>query len=61
MNKKIKQLKNKDFEVVYEKCIQCGVITDELISKDVNYRTNYIEGAGQLCEKCADDIHQKNK
>jgi len=36
----------------YEDCILCGEKTDVLRSTHVDFRTGYIEGAGQLCNKC---------
>ena len=43
----------KDNNTIYEKCVQCDALTDETIDRDINYRNNYIEGAGQLCTSCA--------
>ena len=40
----------KDKEIIYDKCVSCGETTKEPIGKDINYRDNYIEGAGHLCE-----------
>jgi len=36
----------------YEDCILCGDKTDVLRSTHIDFRTGYIEGAGQLCIKC---------
>jgi hypothetical protein len=56
MNKTIKKLDNDDFEVVteMEECIVCGVETNEPKDKCIDFRYNYLEGAGQLCSKCAE-------
>ena len=56
MNNKIEKLSNKDFKVASEmdECIVCGVDTNEPKDKHVDYRYNYVEGAGQLCSKCAE-------
>lgn len=56
MNKTIKKLDNGDFEVLQEmdECVVCGVDTNELKDKHVDYRYNYVDGAGQLCSKCAE-------
>ena len=56
MNNKIETLPNGDFKVIYEmeKCIICGVETNEPKDKHIDYRYNYVEGAGQLCSKCAE-------
>ena len=56
MNNTIKTIGN-DFEVIYstpktEKCVVCGVNTGILESTPIEFRDNYIEGAGQLCNKC---------
>ena len=56
MNNKIEKLINGDFNVVseMEECIVCGVDTNEPKDKHIDYRYNYVEGAGQLCSKCAE-------
>ena len=36
----------------YEICILCGDVTGVKRSTHVDFRTGYIEGAGQLCNKC---------
>jgi hypothetical protein len=53
---KIEKLSNKDFKVASEmdECIVCGVDTNEPKDKHIDYRYNYVEGAGQLCSKCAE-------
>lgn len=35
-------------------CILCGVETQYEMDVNIDYRTGYIEGAGQLCKKCWD-------
>jgi hypothetical protein len=35
-----------------ETCIMCGKLTHEEITTHVDFRTGYIEGAGQLCLEC---------
>jgi hypothetical protein len=56
MNKTIKKLDNNDFKVLTEmdECVVCGVETNETKDKHVDYRYNYVDGAGQLCSKCAE-------
>ena len=56
MNNEITKLPNGDFKVEYEmeKCIICGVETNEPKDKHIDFRYNYVEGAGQLCSKCAE-------
>ena len=51
--KKIKQQK--------DKCINCK--KDTLYSKEehIDFRLGYIEGAGQLCLDCYDNIYIKSK
>jgi hypothetical protein len=43
----------KDNNTIYENCVQCDVLTDETIDRDINYRNDYVECAGQLCTNCA--------
>ena len=35
-------------------CILCGKETQYEMDVNIDYRTGYIEGAGQLCSKCWD-------
>jgi hypothetical protein len=35
-----------------EKCIICGVDTQYRFRTPIDFRYNYVEGAGQLCTKC---------
>jgi len=37
---------------IYEDCILCGCKTTTLKTTHVDFRTGYIEGAGQLCRDC---------
>jgi hypothetical protein len=36
-----------------EKCIICGADTQYRFRTPIDFRYNYVEGAGQLCPKCA--------
>jgi len=40
-----------------EKCIRCGVETEYDVSSPVTVRRWYIEGSGQLCEKCFFELY----
>lgn len=54
MNNNIEKLQNGDFKVIeMEECIVCGVETNEPKDKHIDFRYNYVEGSGQLCNKCA--------
>ena len=44
----------------YEKCIICSKLTEVRKDTDIEFRSFYIEGVGQLCEKCYYDIYIKN-
>lgn len=35
-----------------EKCVICGEPTQYRFNDHIDYRFNYVEGAGQLCSKC---------
>ena len=39
-------------ESIYETCIMCSKETTTLKSTHVDFRTGYVEGAGQLCWEC---------
>jgi len=43
-------IKNKNNEIEF--CVQCGTETQYKKHDSVDYRIGYIEGAGQLCNKC---------
>lgn len=46
----VKGKDNRTFEV----CILCSSVTDISIETPVCERLNYVDGAGQLCQKCAE-------
>ena len=37
----------------YDVCVSCGKITSYTKTDNIEYRSGYIEGAGQLCLECA--------
>lgn len=39
-------------ETPYEICVLCGKETDVPKTEHIDTRYHYIEGAGQLCDKC---------
>ena len=41
-----------DNNLIYEACILCGQKTNVLMEESVAERKNYVEGVGQLCERC---------
>jgi hypothetical protein len=41
-----------------EECIVCGVETNEPKDKHVDFRANYVDGAGQLCSKCIEKYEE---
>jgi hypothetical protein len=58
MNNTITKLENDDFKVEQnETCIMCDIETDVLCSMHIDFRHNYIEGAGQLCTSCASEMN----
>jgi hypothetical protein len=55
MNNTIEKLDNGDFKVIQmDQCVVCGIETDEPKDKHIDFRYHYIEGVGQLCNKCAE-------
>ncbi len=44
----------------YEKCVICGTVTDVMKDTPIAERQEYIEGTGQLCQKCYFDTCVKN-
>ena len=45
----------------YDVCIGCGVQTDYKTETPVNFRDNYVEGAGQLCKPCFKKVYENGK
>ena len=41
----------------YEKCVSCGEETKVPVDQHVDFRNYYVEGAGQICEKCYINIY----
>lgn len=37
-------------EYGFEICVECGMRTNTPVELNIDYRTNYIEGAGQACD-----------
>ena len=35
-----------------EKCVVCDKDTEYKFNDNINFRFNYVEGAGQLCKEC---------
>lgn len=44
-----------------EICILCGKETHEEITTHIDFRTGYVEGAGQLCIECYRKGNQSNR
>jgi recombinational DNA repair protein (RecF pathway) len=45
--------------ITKEKCVSCGVETPHHFHEHIDYRYYYVEGAGQLCKNCYDNIYNK--
>lgn len=48
--------KKKETGCEFERCVLCGAETPFRRSTPVGLRTDYVEGAGQLCRRCAASI-----
>ena len=51
----LKNKHNDDFTVTsnnFENCVMCDKLTNIPKNLHIDYRANYIEGAGQLCFEC---------
>ena len=42
-----------NFDEEYDMCVSCGSPTSYKKRVNIEYRSGYIEGAGQLCLECA--------
>ena len=46
-------LRESDTDSDYDHCVRCGKITKYKKTDNIDYRSGYIEGAGQLCFECS--------
>ncbi|MDD3487849.1 MAG: hypothetical protein PHH35_00665 [Candidatus Pacebacteria bacterium] len=44
-----------------DKCVICGIETRYKNNVHIQLRENYIEGGGQLCQDCWEDLYKKKK
>ena len=42
-----------------ETCVSCGKETPYSRDTHIDYRNYYVEGAGQLCKECYEQINKK--
>ena len=59
MNNTITKPKNDGTVVPFEKCVICDEETNVPINEHIDFRKNYIEGGGQLCEQCYINLDTK--
>tara|TARA_B100000287_G_scaffold404198_1_gene426656 strand:+ start:728 stop:967 length:240 start_codon:yes stop_codon:yes gene_type:complete len=52
--KKDKKMNKKDNT---DKCVMCGANTEYTKDTHIDFRTNYVEGAGQMCNDCHTKIY----
>jgi len=57
MNKVIEKKEGKERKEKIEVCVLCGKPTPYLITTPINEREGYVEGAGQLCANCCNEIY----
>ena len=46
-------------KVETEKCVICKKDTGVPVTKNVEFRPTYVEGAGQMCAECFIDVYKK--
>jgi hypothetical protein len=49
-------LRESDTDSDYDRCVRCGKITQAKKADHIDYRAGYIEGAGQLCFACTQQV-----
>jgi hypothetical protein len=47
---------NLEEKIKMDICVLCGKITDYPVNMTINLRKAYVEGAGQLCEGCYNNL-----
>ena len=45
--------------MIHDDCVSCGKQTEFTADMSVDERQYYIEGSGQLCEKCYNKLYVK--
>jgi len=40
-----------------ENCVMCGIELETDINTHVDFRAQWVDGAGELCVKCFDDVY----
>lgn len=53
-------MENKNEKNVKDVCVLCGNTTQYSIFENIDYRENYVEGVGQLCNDCSNKIYKDN-
>ena len=48
-------------EEEYETCVVCHKLTKVKKNTDIDIRSHYVEGVGQLCKRCFKELYQKDK
>ena len=51
-------MKKEQQKVEMDLCVNCGEETKYPKNMHIDYRYNYVEGAGQLCDNCAIEIYK---
>jgi len=51
-------MKNEEKKEEMDICIMCGKETIYPKNMHIAFRMNYVEGAGQLCQECADKTYK---
>lgn len=55
----MEKIDDKEIVVEKEKCVLCDKETEYTKDIHIDYRLHYIEGVGQLCSECYDDIYKE--
>jgi hypothetical protein len=50
-------MNNINEQVIHEVCVSCNTVTEVLTMEPVTTRNHYVEGAGQLCKNCYNQIY----
>ena len=46
-----------DSNIKYDICVCCGIESQEPEDQQIDYRNYYVDGTGQLCEKCYIEVY----
>lgn len=60
IDKELVVTEQNNIDLTVERCVMCDAETKYMSQVPIIQRNYYVEGAGQLCEKCYRNLYVKN-